>query len=345
MRISTLFSIVIIFFGFGTALGQEREKLFDSNVPISMKMSFSIKELKAKTNDSTYMDTEIAVESAPGSWETYPFEVRTRGNFRLQNCFYPPMRIKLKKDDAKGTIFQGNRNLKLVLPCSKSKTADNFLGKEYLAYQLFEQVTEYTFETRLVKVELTNLDDKKAEPVTLLGILIEDDDEVAKRFKGEIVNKKIPPNIMEDYATVRHDLFQLMIGNTDWSGLYQHNQKVMVIGEKTIIPLAYDFDMTGLVNPPYAQVNSAVGIERVTDRMYRGFCRDKSIFEVVRAEFLEKEPAIFQTIEDTKGYFSDTDAKAARAFVKEFYDILKNDKLFQLKVVDSCRKLDGTYSF
>ncbi|WP_187175468.1 hypothetical protein [Algoriphagus sp. AK58] len=255
------------------------------------------------------------------------------------------MRIKLKKDEAKGTIFQGNRSLKLVLPCSKSKTADSFLGKEYLAYKLYEKVTEYTFDTRLVNVEFTNLDDKKAEPVLLLGILIEDDDEVAKRFDGEILNKKIPPNIMEDFATVRHDLFQMMIGNTDWSGLYQHNQKAMVIGEKTIIPLAYDFDMTGLVNPPYAQVNSAVGIEKITDRMYRGFCRNPEIFQSIRKEFLEKEATIFQTIEDTKMYFSESDAKSVRAFIKEFYDILKSDKLFQQKVVDSCRKPDGTYSF
>jgi hypothetical protein len=291
------------------------------------------------------MDTEISVENSDGTWKSFPFEIRTRGNFRLENCFYPPMRIRLDKDDAKGTIFQGNRSLKLVFPCSKSKTADSYLGKEYLAYQLFEQVTPYTFDTRLVRVEFTNLDDKKPEPVILLGILIEDDDEVAKRFDGEILDKKIPPAIMEDTATVRHDLFQMMIGNTDWSGLYQHNQKVMRIGEKTIIPLAYDFDMTGLVNPPYAQVNSAVGIERITDRVYRGFCRNPELMKAIRKEFLEKEQRIFETVESVKSYLTEADAKASAAFLKEFYDILKNDKLFQQKVIEACRNTDGTYSF
>jgi len=255
------------------------------------------------------------------------------------------MRIKLKKDEAKGTIFQGNRSLKLVLPCSKSKSADSFLGKEYLAYQLFEQVTPYTFDTRLVKVEFTNLDDKKAEPVVLLGILIEDDDEVAKRFDAKILTKKIPPSIMEDSATVRHDLFQMMIGNTDWSGLYQHNQKAMVIGEKTIIPLAYDFDMTGLVNPPYGQVNSAVGIEKITDRVFRGFCRNPELVQTIRKEFLAKESKIFETIETNKQYYSEADAKSVNTFIKEFFDILKNDKLFQQKVLEGCRKADGTYGF
>lgn len=345
MRKSILLSVLFLFAFWSEGVSQEIEKLFDSEVPISLKMSFSIKEIKSKTNDSTYMDSEISVQTSSGGWETFPFEIRTRGNFRLANCYYPPMRIKLKKDEAKGTIFQGNRSLKLVLPCSKSKFADSFLGKEYLAYQLFEQVTPYTFDTRLVKVEFTNLDDKKAEPVTLLGILIEDDDEVAKRFDGEILTKKIPPSIMEDSATVRHDLFQMMIGNTDWSGLYQHNQKAMVIGEKTIIPLAYDFDMTGLVNPPYGQVNSAVGIEKITDRVFRGFCRNPELVQTIRKEFLAKESKIFETIELNKQYFSEADSKWINNFIIEFYDILKNDKLFQQKVLEACRKADGTYGF
>jgi hypothetical protein len=345
MRKSILLSVLFVFTAWSVSVSQELEKLFDSEAPISMKMSFSIKEIKSKTNDSTYMDSEISVQTSSGSWETFPFEIRTRGNFRLENCFYPPMRIKLKKGEAKGTVFQGNRSLKLVLPCSKSKSADSFLGKEYLAYQLFEQVTPYTFDTRLVKVEFTNLDDKKAEPVVLLGILIEDDDEVAKRFDAKILTKKIPPSIMEDSATVRHDLFQMMIGNTDWSGLYQHNQKAMVIGEKTIIPLAYDFDMTGLVNPPYGQVNSAVGIEKITDRVFRGFCRDAALVQTIRKEFLAKESKIFETIETNKQYYSEADAKSINTFIKEFFGILKSDKLFQQKVLEACRKADGTYGF
>jgi hypothetical protein len=119
----------------------------------------------------------------------------------------------------------------------------------------------------------------------------------------------------------------------------------MRIGEKTIIPLAYDFDMTGLVNPPYAQVNSAVGIERITDRVYRGFCRNPELMQAIRKEFLEKEQRIFETVESVKSYLTEADAKASAAFLKEFYDILKNDKLFQQKVIEACRNTDGTYSF
>jgi hypothetical protein len=320
--------------------------LFKSEEPVAIELSFSIKKLRAETNDSTFIDSKMIYEVAPGKTDTLDIDIRTRGNFRLDNCFYPPMRLKMKKDVAENTLFQGNRSLKLVLPCSKSKTADDFLGKEYLSYKMYEEVTRYFFRTRLVRVKFTNTDDKKGEVVELLGFFIEDDDEVAERFDGEILDgKKIVPSFMEDTATVRHDFFQMMIGNTDWSGLYQHNQKVMKIGEKTIIPLAYDFDMTGLVNPPYAQVNTNVGIEKVTDRVYRGFCRNPALMQTIRAEFLAKQDTILKMVDEYKQYYSEADLKTVSAFLKEFFDLLASERMFQQKILDSCRSNESSQSF
>jgi hypothetical protein len=325
---------------------KERVRLFDSEEPISMNFAVSIKGLKADTNDSVYMDQEIQVQNLNGEWEALPFELRTRGNFRLDRCYYPPMRIRMAKDDSKGTLFQGNRKLKLVLPCSRSKNGDSYVGKEYLAYKMNELVTEYSFRTRLVKVTFTNLDDRKQEPVELLGFVIEDDEDAAERFEGEILDgMKITPQIMADTATVLHDFFQMMIGNTDWSGLYQHNQKVMKLDSKTVVPFAYDFDMTGLVNPPYAQVNSNISITKITERLYRGFCRDESVFQYARKVFLEKENEIMGLVETYKPYYSEADSKAMKSFLGDFFSILKSDRVFQDQIVESCRKPDGTYGF
>lgn len=323
-----------------------QERLFDSDEPMPVELKFSIKQIKSETNDSTFIDSQMIFESAPGQKDTLDIEIRTRGNFRLENCFYPPMRVKMKKKDAENTVFQGNRNLKLVLPCSKAKTADNYLGKEYLAYQLYEDIAEYTFQTRLIRVKLVNTDDKKGETEELLGFFIEDDDEVAERFGGKILDdKRIIPTLMEDTATVRHDFFQLMIGNTDWSGLFQHNEKVLMLDEKTIVPLAYDFDMTGLVNPPYAQVNNNIGIERVTDRLYRGFCRDPQLLQSIRSEILAKESQVFETVEENSKYFGESDAKTCRSYLKEFFDILKSNGLFEQKVLKACRTNAASQTF
>lgn len=341
------FSLLVFILGYlmisSLGIAQERQKLFDSEEPLSLRMAVSIKALKAESNDSTYVDGEIQLETTPGNWEAFPFDMRTRGNFRLNECFYPPMRIRLKKKEAEGSVFQGNRNLKLVLPCSKTKNADSFIGKEYLAYKFYEQVTEYHFRTRLVRVKFTNLDDRKAEEVELLGFVIEDNDEVAERFDGKILkDKKIAPILMDDLPTLRHDFFQMMIGNTDWSTLFQHNQEVMLIGEKTVIPMAYDFDMTGLVNPPYAQVSTLVELESVKDRLYRGFCRNEPMMQAVRKEFLEKEEQFYTEIDNQKLYYSEAEAKAIRSYLKEFFDMLRSDRMFTEKILKSCRTVDGS---
>lgn len=320
--------------------------LFKTQDPLSVEFSFSIKQLRSETNDSTYIDSKMIYEVSPGVTDTLDIEIRTRGNFRLDNCFYPPMRVKMKKAEVENTLFKGDRSLKLVLPCSKSKSADNLLGKEFLSYKLYEEATPIFFRTRLLRVKLINTDDKKGEVLELLGFFIEDDDEVADRFDGEILDgKKIIPTLMEDTATVRHDFFQMMIGNTDWSGLFQHNQKVMKLDERTIVPIAYDFDMTGLVNPSYAQVNTKVGIERVTDRVYRGFCRDPELLQTIRQEFLAKEDRIFGLTHEYKSYYAEADQKTMNAFLREFFDMLKSDKLFKQQILDKCRKADGSQSF
>jgi hypothetical protein len=331
-----LFSVVAASFGFQTS------PLFSSQEPLPIKMSFSVKELRKNTNDSTYMDSFLMLESSPGQWDTIPLEMRTRGNFRLTNCYYPPIRIKFKNKNINGTVFEKNKSLKLVLPCQKGKGADSYIGKEYLAYQLLEDITRYHFDTRLVKLKFTNLDDKKPEEMELLGFLIQDDDEVADRFGGKIVEgRKIPPSFMQDSATVRQDLFQFMIGNTDFSALFLHNQKVLQLDEKTIIPLAYDFDMCGLVSPPYAQVSPQLKIRSVTDRLYRGFCRDEVFIQVIRQEFLAKEPQFWSTVERQQPYMTDTEMKVTKTFLKGFFDVLKNDRLFRDKILAACRGSDG----
>jgi len=319
---------------------QESKDLFFDQDPLEIKMKFSIKDLRKETNDSTYVDSFIQFKSEEtGVWDSLDIELRVRGNFRLANCYYPPLRIKIKKKEAKGTIFDENRNLKLVIPCTKSNGADSDILKEYLCYKMAEPVTDYTFQTRLVKVEFVNEDDKKGEVVQLIGFLIEDDDDVADRFDGEILDgKKILGTVLEDSAAVRHDFFQLMIGNTDWSTMFQHNMKILKLDAKTVVPLAYDFDMTGIVNPPYSQVSNLVDIEHVTERLYRGYCREEPLMQAIRQEYLDKEPEIWAVVDEYESMIDKGDFKAFRSYLEEFFTMLEEDRLFESQVLMACRK-------
>ena len=45
--------------------------------------------------------------------------------------------MKIKKDQTAGTIFEGNKTMKLVLPCKlESENNDNIL-QEFIAYKIY----------------------------------------------------------------------------------------------------------------------------------------------------------------------------------------------------------------
>ena len=334
-----LFCFSILFLA-SKGFAQESFDLFADQEPVEIRMKFSVKDIKKDSNDSTYVESFLQYKNEKtGEWDSLDIDLRVRGNFRLSNCYYPPLRVKIKKKQAKETIFDGNRNLKLVIPCNRQNGADDDIIKEYVCYKLAEPVTEYSFQTRLVKVYLENEDDKKGETTELMGFFIEDDDEVADRFEGEILDgKKILGTLLEDSAAVRHDFFQLMIGNTDWSTMFQHNMKILKLDSKTVVPLAYDFDMTGLVNPPYSQVSNLVDIEHVTERLYRGYCREESLMQAIRQEFLEMKPELWELVGSYESMISKGDFKVFTSYLEEFFMILENDRIFENQILMACRK-------
>mgnify|MGYP007006689763 CR=1 FL=1 len=119
------FAILFIMFFFTDVLAQATLKeplstvsnLFSETHSLPIKLSYSIKDLKKNTNDSTYFETELAYLSRKDTWQKINTRIRGRGNYRLKNCYFPPLKMKIKKSDANGTPFEGHKNLKIVQPC------------------------------------------------------------------------------------------------------------------------------------------------------------------------------------------------------------------------------------
>jgi len=132
-----------------------------------------------------------------------------------------------------------------------------------------------------------------------------------------------------------------MIGNTDFSTAYQHNQKLL-FKEGQMLPLPYDFDMSGLVDASYAVVsninNNPLNIAKVTQRQYRGFKRDIASFEKVRQRFLQKQPELFKILEQHQPLFKDKSSyRKAKEFINSFFDIIKDDTQFDKNIVQAAR--------
>ncbi len=310
--------------------GQLPATLFQTKGPLHIRANTKIKYIKKNLNDSSYTARKIYYEKSPGNWDSLTVGVQLHGHFRRENCQIPPTKWKLKKSDTKNTIFEGTKKLKIVVPCQRTRDKDKYIVKEYLCYQFYQHISPYYFNTRLLSLDITDYSKKKPEKLPALAFFIEDVEPIAERNSAkEIKGSTLTPGLFDPKESVRNDFFQFMIGNIDWSAVYQHNIRVIKSGNDPLIAIPYDFDMSGFVNAPYAQ--------STREHVYRGFCRDEKLLQEVRQEFIKLQSDFISTIDAHSEYFSSADKDDMKRYLQGFYDTLKNDRDFKESIVEKCR--------
>jgi len=127
--------------------------------------------------------------------------------------------------------------------------------------------------------------------------------------------------------------------------MYQHNVKLMQRGKQDpLIPVTYDFDMAGLVDAPYAVVSEtgggdAIGEQNsVRDRLYRGWCRPDNVTQFVRKDFISKEDKFLAAVDALKDELPTKDIEGIKAYLGQFFKILKDDNSFRKLITSQCRK-------
>ena len=316
-------------------------KLFSSDTVLHIRMNYANKVIRKSTNDSTYLKIDLEYQIGSNEWKNLPVRIRSRGKNRLKNCYFAPIKIKIKKEDAKGTLFKGNKELKLVLPCLTEKARNDYLLKEFLAYRLYELISPYHYKTRLLNITLSEPRGKNIKVHEIKGFFIEDIKKVAKRHGGNVLKRNVHPMQQDALCSVQNAFFQFMIGNTDFSTAYQHNEKLLFVN-KTTMPVPYDFDMSGLCNTSYSVVSEVGGnvlpITEVTQRMYRGFKRDNEVLFEVRNQFLENKSKMLVIIESYKDHFeSPKQYLHCITYIKDFFNVLSNDAKFEKEILKSAR--------
>lgn len=327
----TLFFCVSIIFA-----QNDQNKLFSTEEALEAKIAFSTKQLRKSFNDTVYFDVPLHYK-VDGEWKQMEIGVRARGNFRRSTCYYPPVKVDLKKGQTKGTLFKGQKKMKLVLPCLQQKDKNDNILKELMVYKFYELISPYHFKTRRLKLKFKDLNKNNSVEETINAFFIEDDKKVAKRHEGKVAERFIHPLAMHSDIAVRNAMFQYMIGNTDFSVAYQHNGKLLFVGKK-FLPLPYDFDMSGFINPSYAVVNETLDLKNIRQRKYRGFKRDKSEFYDARDYFVDNKAAMFsimQTFE--KDFDSPKEYQEAYAYLQSFFEIIENDDAFEENVINQAR--------
>ncbi len=319
----------------------EETALFGSDEILEAKLQISFRDIKQSKNDTIYQATQLFYRSAGKQWDSINVQIRARGKFRRENCFFTPLKMKIKKKEGEGTLFAGNKNLKLVMPCLKSSGNNDLVIKEYLCYKLYEKISPYNFSTRLLNLTLIDNRNKNSKTYHVKAFIIEDDKQIARRSNGKILEGfQRNPLFQQDSIAALQDVFQYMIGNTDWSSVMQHNVKVMLLPSKMKVPIPYDYDMTGLVNAPYAVVKESMPIKNVRERHFRGYCRNREVNEYVRLKYLELEPSLWLTVHNVKEHMDPKEFMVAENYLKDFFSLARNKEKYDENISQKCRKIE-----
>jgi hypothetical protein len=237
-------------------------------------------------------------EEVPGTFELegddkiWDIQLEARGKHRRRTCLFPPLLLNFKKSHLREEGYEDYDKIKLVTHCSDSEYGLESVFKEFLAYQVYNQITDQSFRAKLVQVVYVDNSDHY-ETIESWGIILEPNNEMAARVGGELLDKyNLPADSLVGETYVRMAMFQFMIGNHDWSVEMYKNIKCLYVaelGKYMIIP--YDFDFTGMVDPDYHNMNRDINQEHPKDRIYLGKHFDELIPEVV-TDLLAKKKEI-----------------------------------------------------
>jgi hypothetical protein len=275
-------------------------------------------------------------------------ELAPRGKSRRlrEKCKFPPLWVNFDKAALEGTVLAGQNKLKLVTHCEsltgKETAGADELWLEYLAYRFMNLISDQSFRVRPLRITYVESGDDEENPHP--GFFIEHKKRLSDRLGMPVSDlHSISPSTLVPAPSQDVELYQLMIGNTDFSMIRGpqdddsccHNLILMEQGGQ-FLPIPYDFDISGLVDPRHAVPAEGLPIKRVTQRLYRGFCRDPQILEASIAKFLANEAAIMQLVAEQPG-LDDRRRKKATDFVGGFFEILKDPKKRKREIEDDCR--------
>ena len=315
--------------------------LFASDDPIRLTIKGPIGSIARKAEDS--MQPHGATLSLATPAEVHPIRLSARGLSRRKSgiCQFPPLRVELAQPAPAGSLFAGQRRLKLVTHCRPSEGFQQHLLLEYSAYRIFNLISPLSYRARLAMVDYV---EANGRPITTRwGFLIEDLDDLARRngLTPARVGDRIVKEQLEGRQAGRVALFQYMIGNLDWSMRAGpagegccHNHRLLAGGPK-LVPVAYDFDYSGLVDAPYAVPPEGIKVDSVRERLYRGYCIHNQGAVAAAAELRAQRPAIEALYVRIPGLAASTQRKAL-AYLGRFFGEIATDDSVRAKILKDC---------
>jgi hypothetical protein len=307
--------------------------LFASDAPIRITIQGPISNLVSNRREVPRPGT-LTMAGEPA----YPIALTPRGITRLQGdvCQFPPLRVEFTRPPPAGSLFQGQRRLKLVTHCKRSDDFQQKVLLEYSAYRMYNLMTPQSFRVRLANIDYV---DETGKPyVSRIGYFIEDFSDVAKRNGMSVAHmgSLVPLQQIEPRSGARLAVFEYMISNYDWSMRAGpqgteccHNSRLMSAGPGSLLTtVPYDFDFSGLVDAPYAGPPEGIPIRTLRDRNYRGYCAHMNQARTAAAEFSARRGELLGVLGTIPG-MSDRTRQGAANYLTGFFQDLDSGRIFR----------------
>lgn len=271
--------------------------------------------------------------------------IRTRGRYRQQYrvCPFAPLRLNFKKKATENTLFRATDKIKLVTHCrTGSPQHEQGVLREYLAYRIFNLMTESSFRVRLLRVSYLDTDSDDNSTVNY-AILIEPAEQLAERLGMELLEvRRTYVDRLDGAHTNLASVFQYLIGNTDFSPIRGaenepccHNYVLVGPESGPILSIPYDLDMSGLVNAPYAKPNPRFRLRSVRSRLYRGRCANNVHLDNTLQAYRDRRQDIYGLVTALPTMDSSTSKRLTR-YIDSFYATIDNPQRVESRIRGRC---------
>jgi hypothetical protein len=310
----------------------------DQLIPVTIRAP--IGRLSSSEDRSRIVDGSLAVGA-----ESLPVRLSPRGITRLrkETCQFPPLRVDFNGAPPAGSLFAGQRRLKLVTHCRPSEGHQQYVLLEYAVYRLYNQLTPNSFRARLAQIDYV---EDSGKPVTSrLGFFIEDLGDVARRngMSEARVGARIPVPSLAPADAARFAVFQYLISNIDWAmqagpagDTCCHNSRLIApAGSAALTTVPYDFDYSGFVDAPYAVPPEGIKVSSVKSRYYRGFCRHNAEALKAAADIRAQRPAMLAVLQQIP-QLKDGTRRRASAFLERSFADIATDQAVTANLLKTC---------
>lgn len=295
---------------------------------LSLEITTNINALFADWRTQNYHWGKAKLTFTDGEEVEERINVKVRGKYRSKNCKNPPIKIKYSNKSLKERNFKKLNEYKLVYPCKSTKEYQRYVMKEYLIYKLYNELTLNSLRVQLVDLTLTDSLSGQSNH-QFKGFLIEHWEELIYRMEAVMSDLDCMPseNLNQHHYTI-FQLFQYLIGNTDWVIPSCKNAEIIATQDGEAIPVPYDFDFSGMVDAAYAVSDAGLGLTDITQRYFKGEQKSMEELAPILKLFQEKRRSFTEIIEGFE-YLPKKDRKNMIKYLNSFYRILDKPKKVQ----------------